>query len=135
MPYNISPLPWQSQSQIRRIFLLHPAAFRAILRLAITNLCPKTQGAEKECIDMVKITVGVEGMQCGMCEAHVNDAVRKAFPVKKVTSSHTKNQTVILSEQPVGEQALRDVIRQAGYEMTSFTSGPYEKKGLFGLFH
>ena len=40
---------------------------------------------------MVKITVGVEGMQCGMCEAHVNDAVRKAFPVKKVTSSHTKN--------------------------------------------
>lgn len=84
---------------------------------------------------MVKITVGVEGMQCGMCEAHVNDAVRKAFPVKKVTSSHTKNQTVILSEQPVGEQALRDVIRQVGYEMTSFTSGPYEKKGLFGLFH
>ena len=84
---------------------------------------------------MVKITVGVEGMQCGMCEAHVNDAVRKAFPVKKVTSSHTKNQTVILSEQPVGERALRDVIRQAGYEMTSFTSGPYEKKGLFGLFH
>ena len=84
---------------------------------------------------MVKITVGVEGMQCGMCEAHVNDAVRKACPVKKVTSSHTKNQTVILSEQPVGEQALRDVIRQAGYEMTSFTSGPYEKKGLFGLFH
>ena len=84
---------------------------------------------------MVKITVGVEGMQCGMCEAHVNDAVRKAFPVKKVTSSHTNNQTVILSEQPVGEQALRAVIRQAGYEMTSFTSGPYEKKGLFGLFH
>lgn len=39
---------------------------------------------------MVKITVGVKGMQCGMCEAHVNDAVRKAFPVKKVTSSHTK---------------------------------------------
>lgn len=84
---------------------------------------------------MVKITVGVKGMQCGMCEAHVNDAVRKAFPVKKVTSSHTKNQTVILSEQPVGEQALRDVIRQTGYEMTSFTSEPYEKKRLFGLFH
>lgn len=39
---------------------------------------------------MIKITVGVEGMACGMCEAHVNDAVRGAFPVKKVTSSHTK---------------------------------------------
>ena len=76
----------------------------------------------------------VEGMQCGMCEAHVNDAVRRAFPVKKVTSSHTKGQTVILSEQPIGEQALRDVIGQTGYEVTSFSSEPYEKRGLFGAF-
>ena len=80
---------------------------------------------------MVKITVGVDGMQCG---AHVNDAVRRAFPVKKVTSSHTKGQTVILSEQPIGEQALRDVIGQTGYEVTSFSSEPYEKRGLFGAF-
>ena len=29
---------------------------------------------------MLKITVQVDGMMCGMCEAHVNDAVRKAFP-------------------------------------------------------
>ena len=35
---------------------------------------------------MLIITVQVDGMMCGMCEAHVNDAVRKAFPVKKVTS-------------------------------------------------
>ena len=45
---------------------------------------------------MLKYTLQVEGMQCGMCEAHVNDTVRKAFPVKKVTSSHGKGQTVIL---------------------------------------
>ena len=83
---------------------------------------------------MLKITAGVEGMQCGMCEAHVNDAVRRAFPVKKVTSSHTKGQTVILSGQPIGEQALRDVIGQTGYEVTSFSSEPYEKRGLFGAF-
>ena len=35
---------------------------------------------------MEKIVVKVDGMQCGMCEAHVNEAVRAAFPVKKVTS-------------------------------------------------
>ena len=29
---------------------------------------------------MEKITVEVSGMMCGMCEAHINDAVRKAFP-------------------------------------------------------
>ena len=39
---------------------------------------------------MTQYTVKVDGMQCGMCEAHVNDAVRKALPVKKVTSSHGK---------------------------------------------
>ena len=37
---------------------------------------------------MFKITVDVDGMQCGMCENHVNEAVRGAFPVKKVSSSH-----------------------------------------------
>ncbi len=35
---------------------------------------------------MVKITASIEGMACGMCEAHINEAVRNAFPVKKVTS-------------------------------------------------
>ena len=45
---------------------------------------------------MLKITLQADGMMYGMCEAHVNDAVRKAFPVKKVTSSHSKGQTVLL---------------------------------------
>lgn len=39
---------------------------------------------------MWKYTVQVNGMMCGMCESHVNDAVRKAFPVKKVSSSRSK---------------------------------------------
>ena len=38
---------------------------------------------------MLQYTIVVEGMACSMCEAHVNDAIRKAFPVKKVTSSHS----------------------------------------------
>ena len=33
---------------------------------------------------MIETIVKVEGMMCGMCESHVNEAVRKAFPeVKK----------------------------------------------------
>ena len=28
---------------------------------------------------MIKTIAHVEGMVCGMCEAHINDAVRKAF--------------------------------------------------------
>mgnify|MGYP002593470809 CR=1 FL=1 len=39
---------------------------------------------------MLKITLGVDGMMCGMCESHVNEVVRKTAQVEKVTSSHTK---------------------------------------------
>ena len=66
---------------------------------------------------MVKITAGIDGMACGMCEAHINEAVRNAFPIKKVTSSHTRKETVILAE--------------AGYDVMSVNWAPYEKKGLF----
>lgn len=83
---------------------------------------------------MVQITVEVRGMQCGMCEAHVNDAIRKAFPVKKITSSHAKHQTVIVAEQEIDEQKLKDVIDQTGYEAGAVRQEPYEKKGLFSAF-
>ena len=83
---------------------------------------------------MVRITVGIEGMACGMCEAHINEAVRNAFRVKKVTSSHTKKQTVILAEQDIPEQELKDVVAKAGYDVMSVSSKLYEKKGLFSAF-
>ena len=80
---------------------------------------------------MLKITVKVDGMMCGMCESHVNDAVRKAFPVKKVTSSHGKGETVILTENDIDETALRSAINATGYEVKAVSKEPYEKKGLF----
>ena len=55
---------------------------------------------------MYKITLDVDGMACGMCEAHVNDAVRKAFQVKKVTSSHSKGRTEIISEMELDADKL-----------------------------
>lgn len=81
---------------------------------------------------MVKITAGVEGMACSMCETHINEAVRKAFSVKKVTSSHTKKQTVIIAEHDIPEQELKNVVAETGYDVVSVYSEPYEKKGLFG---
>ena len=83
---------------------------------------------------MIETTVKVEGMMCGMCESHVNEAVRKAFPeVKKVASSHTKGQTVIQSEQALDEAKLRDAIDATGYEVKGISSKPYEKKGFFSF--
>ena len=83
---------------------------------------------------MVKITVGIEGMACGMCEAHTNEAVRNTFQVKKVSSSHTKKQTVIIAEKNIPEQELKNVVAKAGYDAISVSSEPYEKKGLFSAF-
>ncbi len=80
---------------------------------------------------MTKITVKVDGMMCGMCESHVNDAVRRTFPIKKVTSSHSKGQTVILTENDIDENALRSAIGATGYEVKAVSKEPYEKKGLF----
>ena len=63
---------------------------------------------------MVKITVGIDGMACGMCEAHINEAVRNAFPVKKVTSSHTRKETVILAEREIPERRFAKSLRRQG---------------------
>ena len=82
---------------------------------------------------MVKIIVKIDGMMCGMCEAHINDAIRREFPVKKVTSSHAKGETVILTEKSIDESALRTTIDATGYKVISMVSKPYEKKGLFGF--
>ena len=80
---------------------------------------------------MVKITVGIEGMACGMCEAHINEAVRNSFSVKKVKSSHTKKQTVIITEQEIGRQELESVIANAGYKVISVSQELYKRKGLW----
>ena len=54
---------------------------------------------------MIQTTVKVSGMACSMCEAHINDAIRAAFSVEKVSSSHSKGETVILSQEPLDENA------------------------------
>lgn len=82
---------------------------------------------------MVKITLGIDGMVCGMCEAHINDAVRKAFPIKKIDSSHKKKQTVIISEQILDEQSIKAVIESTGYRMVSYQCENYQKKRLFSF--
>ena len=69
-----------------------------------------------------------------MCEAHINETVRNTFQVKKVTSSHTKKQTVIITEKDIAEHELKDAIAKTGYEVVSVSSEPYEKKGLFSAF-
>ncbi len=84
---------------------------------------------------MIQTTVRVSGMACSMCEAHVNDAVRSALNIQKVTSSHGKGETFILSDEPLDADKLREAINATGYQVGDITSAPYEKKGLFSFLH
>ena len=76
---------------------------------------------EKETTSMVKITVNIEGMMCPHCEAHVNEAIKAAFQAEDVVSSHEKKTTVFTSPEHVDEDKIREVIKNAGYEVTGIT--------------
>ena len=79
-----------------------------------------------------KYTLKINGMMCGMCEAHINDVVRKNFDVKKVSSSHLKKQTIILTTQEIEEELIKDKINQTGYTVEDIKKETIEeKKGFF----
>lgn len=80
---------------------------------------------------MVKTVLKIDGMMCGMCEAHMNDLIRKNFKVKKVTSSAEDGETVIFSDAELDIPWAKKQIKDIGYEMVDYISEPYEKKGLF----
>ena len=64
---------------------------------------------------MYQITLGIDGMMCGMCESHVNDLVRKNFKVKKVKSSHRTGECTIVAECDIPRPELEKKLMEMGY--------------------
>ena len=83
---------------------------------------------------MIEITLSVDGMRCGMCESHVNDAVRKACKVKKVTSSHGNGRTTVVADDNTDVNAIVNAIAAQGYKVSDVETKQYEKRCLFGIF-
>jgi copper chaperone CopZ len=94
----------------------------------------KRAASDREALNMVKTTVAVDGMMCGMCESHINEVIRKNFKVKKVAADRSKAQAVIVSEETPDPELLKKVIGETGYTAGEIRTEPYEKKGLFGLW-
>ena len=67
---------------------------------------------------MYKITVKIDGMMCGMCESHINDAIRNKMPVKKVSSSHKKGETVIISENELTSETVTAALDASARDST-----------------
>ena len=63
---------------------------------------------------MVETILKVQGMMCGMCESHINDVVRKTAQVNKVSSSHTRGETVIVSEQELDIDTRKQALAATG---------------------
>lgn len=81
---------------------------------------------------MTKITLEIEGMRCMKCEAHMNEAVKSAYKVKKVTSSHTDNKTIIITSEDISEESLGKIVSDAGYKLKGVKKEPYAKKIILG---
>ncbi len=79
---------------------------------------------------MFKITVKIEGMRCGMCEAHINDIIRKSFKIKKVNSSYHQKLTQIITNEGIDEHQLRKVISELGYQVMDISCEEYQKKKI-----
>ena len=82
---------------------------------------------------MIRTTLKIDGMMCGMCEAHVCEAIRKAVPsAKKVSAFRAKKEASFLTETPVDTEVLIAAVNATGYSCLGVETAPYEKKGLFG---
>ena len=64
--------------------------------------------SEANPMSTMKTILTIDGMMCGMCEAHVCDVVRKTVPdAKKVAASRKKGEASFLTESAADEEKLR----------------------------
>lgn len=64
----------------------------------------------------------------------MNDAIRHAFNVKNVESSHKKGETIVISKDKIDEDKLRTVVDETGYKLEGINTEEYEKGGMFSFF-
>ena len=81
---------------------------------------------------MDKIVLEIDGMVCGMCEAHVNATVRLAVPsARRVKSSRKTGKTEFFSGDPVDFSALEAALRSTGYALLSHEVLLEKEKSFF----
>ena len=81
---------------------------------------------------MFQTKMVIDGMACGMCEAHVNDAVRRCVPeARKVRSSFRTGICTFVSRERPDEEALKAEMGKTGYRILSLETAASAKRGLF----
>lgn len=72
---------------------------------------------------MTQVTAYIDGMMCGMCEAHIKDAIRKKIPeTKSLSADHVRGVVKfrLPNNMPKGiiKHELRDSIEPLGYKVS-----------------
>ncbi len=82
---------------------------------------------------MYRTVLVIDGMMCTMCEAHVNDIVRKTCPGASVRSDHKKGEVVITSKDKPDTEAVGKAATAMGYKVVSASIEEVEeeREGLF----
>ena len=75
----------------------------------------KNNKINKELREMEKIII-VEGMNCGHCEARVNEALKKIEGVNEAVADHNQNQVKLTLSKEVDENIIKDAVTNAGYD-------------------
>ncbi|GAA1982851.1 hypothetical protein GCM10009718_20160 [Isoptericola halotolerans] len=68
-------------------------------------------------------TLGVTGMTCANCVAHVTDDLQQVDGVEHVSivlNVGGESEATVFSKEPLEEQALRHAVDEAGYAVTSY---------------
>lgn len=76
----------------------------------------------------MKKVVKINGMTCEHCQKRVQTALDQ-LPNLNAEVSHKKGQALIQVEGEWNEEAVKDAVTEAGYEVVSIS----DKKGFFGL--
>ena len=65
------------------------------------------------------VTLKIEGMMCGHCEAHVRQALERLEGVTAVEVSHTTGTARVMLSREVPAQELRQAVEAQGYTVTA----------------
>lgn len=84
---------------------------------------PKPRRRSIKTAGLTEVIVGIDGMMCGMCEAHIKDAIRGQFPeAKGLSASHVKAQAIFYLPEQLPTEAIVEALH-AGIDPLGYTVG------------
>ena len=86
--------------------------------MALSSPAPASEASPSP----AEAVLGVKGMMCGHCEAHVKEALEQVAGVLEARADHKRNAVEVRLSGPVDEGALRAAVEGAGYEWAGMAS-------------